>query len=830
MKKLLSVLLALSVSTGSAALTAVSAAETAVPEAAWANISHTDKAVNITWKNPKYASADEDKAVSKVSLYQTADGSDTLVKDDFTVTSEKKQNYTVSNLTNGEEYTYKLVFEFKNYSPLEVVLKDKPGTAENRLGNVNSSSVVRTTSGFNVTVDTENHNGTDSTASIKVDSVSSGKEWVDIFQLAGIARTSGGKYKVSFDYKSEGTAVNPMLIGGWGKAVYYSAGTHDWITVSDTIDSWTEAGYLYFKANSGGTGWYDNISVYALDSAGNVTGGNLADTHSAENLIKNLGITTPAITASAENKGAKITWGDVGAEYMNIYVKKDGKLYPRASVPASDKSVVIGSLVNGEETEIAVKASLNGVEANEASAKVTPKAPITAVPEAAWANISHTDSALNITWKNPSYIKADEDKAVSKVSIYQTVNGRDKLIKNDFDITSKKKQNYTVSNLTNGEEYTYKLVFEFNNYSPLEIVLKDKPGTAENRLGNVAKSSVVRDTAGFNVTVDTENHNGAGSTASIKVDSVSSGKEWVDIFQLAGIARTSGGKYKVSFDYKSEGTAVNPMLIGGWGKAVYYNGGTHDWITVSDTIDSWTEPGYLYFKANSGGTGWYDNISVYALDSDGNVTGSNLADTHSAENLIENLGITTPAITVSAENKGAKITWGDVDAEYINIYVKKDGKLYPRASVPASDKAAFIGSLVNGEKTEIAVKASLNGVEANEASAKVTSTEAAYETGGYKLYSGENEIADITAAGTYKVSVKLTNNSAAQGQSAQLIVAQYDGENLTGIEKTDQITVAKGDTYNFERDFTVVNPNYTVRVFLWDSLNGMNPVKDSTEL
>lgn len=61
-------------------------------------------------------------------------------------------------------------------------------------------------------------------------------------------------------------------------------------------------------------------------------------------------------------------------------------------------------------------------------------------------------------------------------------------------------------------------------------------------------------------------------------------------------------------------------------------------------------------------------------------------------------------------------------------------------------------------------------------------------------------------------------------------MAQYDGENLTGIEKTDQITVAKGDTYNFERDFTVVNPNYTVRVFLWDSLNGMNPVKDSTEL
>ena len=454
----------------------------------------------------------------------------------------------------------------------------------------------------------------------------------------------------------------------------------------------------------------------------------------------------------------------------------------------------------------------------------------TAVPEAAWANISHTDKAVNITWKNPKYASADEDKAVSKVSLYQTADGSDTLVKDDFTVTSEKKQNYTVSNLTNGEEYTYKLVFEFKNYSPLEVVLKDKPGTAENRLGNVNSSSVVRTTSGFNVTVDTENHNGTDSTASIKVDSVSSGKEWVDIFQLAGIARTSGGKYKVSFDYKSEGTAVNPMLIGGWGKAVYYSAGTHDWITVSDTIDSWTEAGYLYFKANSGGTGWYDNISVYALDSAGNVTGGNLADTHSAENLIKNLGITTPAITASAENKGAKITWGDVGAEYMNIYVKKDGKLYPRASVPASDKAAFIGSLVNGEKTEIAVKASLNGVEANEASAKVTSTEAAYETGGYKLYSGENEIADITAAGTYKVSVKLTNNSAAQGQSAQLIVAQYDGENLTGIEKTDQITVAKGDTYNFERDFTVVNPNYTVRVFLWDSLNGMNPVKDSTEL
>ena len=92
------------------------------------------------------------------------------------------------------------------------------------------------------------------------------------------------------------------------------------------------------------------------------------------------------------------------------------------------------------------------------------------------------------------------------------------------------------------------------------------------------------------------------------------------------------------------------------------------------------------------------------------------------------------------------------------------------------------------------------------------------------LVSGNQEATNIVD-GTYTATAAIRNNSFTNGMSAQLIVAVYDGDALENCYFSEKEDVAVDGWY---KKMTVndivlvnsVNKNYSVKLMMWDSLDG----------
>ena len=88
-----------------------------------------------------------------------------------------------------------------------------------------------------------------------------------------------------------------------------------------------------------------------------------------------------------------------------------------------------------------------------------------------------------------------------------------------------------------------------------------------------------------------------------------------------------------------------------------------------------------------------------------------------------------------------------------------------------------------------------------------------------------------TSGGTANVSIDIKNNGMGDDFTAQLIVAVYEGEDIlknvkaTGITKIEQ-TGASAIPVTLTQSITVPT-GCTLKVYLWDSLDSMKPIKAS---
>ena len=185
----------------------------------------------------------------------------------------------------------------------------------------------------------------------------------------------------------------------------------------------------------------------------------------------------------------------------------------------------------------------------------------------------------------------------------------------------------------------------------------------------------------------------------------------------------------------------------------------------------------------------------------------------------------------------ATINYNAGSATKIYIYekaVENDVEVLKlRAIADPNATQITINGLTNGETYEFVYVTQNNRYVLSEPKTigTVTPDAPALDVTSYKLYDSTSEVADITAKGDYTVKISLTNNKEAS-LDATLILALCNGTEIVTIVEDPQ-TITLGNTGDFEATVTVPQSDdytvYTIKAFLWDSLDDMKPLNVACE-
>ena len=447
---------------------------------------------------------------------------------------------------------------------------------------------------------------------------------------------------------------------------------------------------------------------------------------------------------------------------------------------------------------------------------------------------------ITISWRNPNETDGSI-KTLRKIKLYKINEDKtESLLSGDFSLTEKAACVYIDSGLKNGETYSYRLSFLYENDRPLDLYLAAITDKATKKLGLGTNYWNVSAAIGVNeFTIDRTVYSGENSSASMKFTSNST--QNANVATVSDIPYkympfTAGKTYRVEFDCKGVNSRGGRFLVGDWGYEPTFPKNTFEWTHVSkDFTFTDDEKGFYFKPALTCDSLWIDNLEVYELDASGNKTGSNMAENFSAENIdtksepqdIE-IEANTDSITVSWENTNS------LDA--MRIYVQNENGTFLRAITPVSAESTKIGGLGYGEYTVIA-KSVVGGIESvSTKTATLQPVAKQYETSEYIITGSGAEIESITEAGEYTVRIDVKNNYSGENFIAQLIVAQFNekGE-IIAVSGSDARVVYETlpDDYQpeiLETNFTVSESANRVMVYLWNGIDGMDELLESRNL
>lgn len=226
---------------------------------------------------------------------------------------------------------------------------------------------------------------------------------------------------------------------------------------------------------------------------------------------------------------------------------------------------------------------------------------------------------------------------------------------------------------------------------------------------------------------------------------------------------------------------------------------------------------------------WIDDISIYELTGEGGDT--------VGENLLAGIGDLSNAapvpadvtdISVSNETNMSTIRWTAEDEEiqkYVAIYDTAISMDTPIAKVPASRGYIDLANLIGGTSYDFIVK-TVNAEGGESAGAAVTA-----EPEPVPVVIGEF-VSDISG-NAVKVSIDIKNNGIAEGYNAQLILGVYDGQRLKSISYSPASVIpqtAAAETAETLTAAVTAEEGDTVTAYLWDSIDGMRPLKDCEQI
>ncbi len=823
--------------------------------------------IALTWRNPQ-------QAATKVTLYQiNDDGSVTMLADDFAAEADKCITTVRTGLETGKVYRYKVVFEFADHEKTSTYFSstadtftpsnEKVGSTswgrmwqvqvadENKASDLYIDPNVKKSGGYSLHV--SNNWPTDE----------NWKEQGSVLTFTPFtgdnAIVSGGTYRLKGDFKAE--KYNP-------KSNFAKLGNQDIkIFLFDTdkvIESkdWTEFDRQMTTSASGSSIsfymtafnvkdlWLDNLNFYNKDTAtknlftGSINIGNFDNAGEVPAAI-------PEATGVQSGGDVTVTFKETpGGEHpckkLYVYETVGNVDVTRGVLDPTDLTVniegVTGKLKTSNKNDRYVMSEKAPVTVEKEKTKadyyiqnpvITPK-----------IDKDTNKSQIQLNWRNPSI------KPV-KVSVYDITNPKaSALVKNDFDTTANAPISYTVENVTEGQQYVYKIVCEFENHQSTSSILSRYAfAAADNGTKDYAisgESWCVRTTGPQNasfVNIDTtQSHNGK---ASLHIsNSADGGVSDLRFTDKKAAELTTGDKYEISFwikaaDYTQTGSMLMQTYQDGQWKYVKDAASPtviseFEWTqvkieyTVKDNYKDWP---YLIIKTGNMKAKdiWIDDIAVKKIN-----TGADYIPVATFENSIPAFEVTDAAV-IGVGDQSAQISYTTPNgAQAVYVYEKDaaTGELIMCANVSDLDSLNLDG-LVNDAENEIVIKTlSADYVLSNGVTLTAKPKADAYRTGDYKLYSGSNEITGI-AAGEMTVKLDVSNVSMGSTFKPCYIVALYNGDEMADYSVCDNINIAQGTTETLQASVTIPDgadlSKYQIKAFLWKDFEKMGVLKTCGE-
>lgn len=438
---------------------------------------------------------------------------------------------------------------------------------------------------------------------------------------------------------------------------------------------------------------------------------------------------------------------------------------------------------------------------------------------------------LSVSWRNP---KSSE---VTKVALYDV--NTNTLLAENFDTSSDKVQEYKTTEYAQNDSQIYRLDFTFNdgvvksyatgyttgkswNYSVGTWTFSASEPKAPDKM--MADDKVFHDAAP-SLRIFSNATTGWESKDSFLELHISGKFDPTKTYRISGWykANNKGYVWARPFDNIGNDYRIYEDLAGKWNNV----NTVADWqqFTKDAKPKAETDRVLQFDLRNVVEDFWLDDLTVYELDADGNPTGNNLVEGIGSIDAVAEKPAELAAGEVTNSVNSAMVRWTAADdAAYVAVYDKAVGTEVPIAYVPAEMGYVELANLTGGNTYNFLLKA-VNS-EGRESANGVSATA--------QPLPEDLIVSDFTvntSGGTANVSIDIKNNGMGDDFTAQLIVAVYEGEDIlknvkaTGITKIAQ-TGASASPVTLTQSITVP-AGCTLKVYLWDSLDSMKPIKAS---
>lgn len=431
---------------------------------------------------------------------------------------------------------------------------------------------------------------------------------------------------------------------------------------------------------------------------------------------------------------------------------------------------------------------------------------------------------LNISWRNPAA------PALSKVSLYEITTGKSVLLSDTLSTGADAVCGYTAD--ASSGIHVYKLIYNFEDGKNTEVVLakaakEDRWNTETVGSWSLNGASSV-DNPPVSAVYDYNVYNSAAP--SIRVYSnIAEYKDGVvaELTLQPAQSLQANQKYRLTYSIKGNNIAFAWLRGGNWETDLTFPvlwekvESFSDWETKTvDFTAKGSDYGIQLAIINPTEDMWLDDISIYALDENDNITGNNLFEgVGTGDNITRTANLDNVKIGKNYNN-GATVQWKAAADTMAAVYLKDGEELKLRAYVPASLGSVNIENLINDEDAELVVKAVKEGVPSEGISVMAHPIPDPVVFGEYNMTTNNNE---------RTVTITVKNNAAGDNYTAQLILATYDGDMLLNIAKTSEPisipqTEANATPVTLTETITL-EEGETLKAFLWDSIEGMTPLK-----
>ncbi len=448
---------------------------------------------------------------------------------------------------------------------------------------------------------------------------------------------------------------------------------------------------------------------------------------------------------------------------------------------------------------------------------------------------------ISVSWRNPAEIPPTE------IKLYDAE--ENELIAENFDTTADAVVEYLDEDFTADQEKIYKVDFIYADGSIKSQVAGILPTGSgyEYRVGNW-KLSASNPKAPMKLEIDDKVYR--TSAPSIRVSSneasfntkhgylelkTDTELDTTKKYRITGSIKKNKAGYIFSramatYDITNEKLHRIPNVAGTWanGGGVYSN---LEWTDFSHDVfpAESTSPVVHFIFTESVEDFWIDDVACYELDENGNPTGENLVEgigtLDSIEEQSEAVGVEAINDVEKAIIRWHKDTETEAGAKYVAVYDNAMSSDIPVAYVPVSMGYVDIANLIPGVTYSYTVKAvNAEGRESAEGVIVTATPQAvAMIIGEYETSKSGN---DVT------VSIDIKNNTAGNNVTAQLILAVYNGVTLSTITGTDATSIPQTalgvNPVTLSKTVTVPTGHRLV-MYLWNSMEGMRPLKPSQE-